>query len=131
MGVFLCVSPPDSRATGGGAVEAQAAGYDHTAQGLRLLARVLKRCGEVHLLRPAQSERRPGRVSAGDTDAGPAARIDAMGTSGWVVEFSAPQNALVFRADDLDAALPTANPVLVRISEQALDRYAARIASEF
>ena len=49
---------------------------------------------------------------------------------GCAVEFSAPQNALVFRADDLDAALPTANPVLVHISAQALERYVGRIASD-
>jgi len=49
---------------------------------------------------------------------------------GCVVEFSASQNALVFRASDLDAPLPTANPVLVQISAQALERYVARIPSD-
>jgi AraC-like DNA-binding protein len=49
---------------------------------------------------------------------------------GCAIEFNAPQNALVFRADDLDAPLPTANPILVQISAQALERYVARIACD-
>lgn len=46
---------------------------------------------------------------------------------GCPVAFSAPQTSLVFRAADLDALLPTANPVLLRVNEQVLTDYLARL----
>jgi len=45
------------------------------------------------------------------------------------LEFGARADALVFRAADLDAPLPTANPVLVRTNEQLLAQYDAKLES--
>lgn len=46
---------------------------------------------------------------------------------GCPIDFGAPENSLVFRAADLDALLPTANPVLLRVNEQVLTDYLARL----
>lgn len=46
------------------------------------------------------------------------------------IAFGAPENALVFATAELDAPLPTANPLLARINEQALARYDAGLHSE-
>jgi AraC-like DNA-binding protein len=46
---------------------------------------------------------------------------------GCRLEFGATENGLVFRANDLDAQLPTANPVLQRVNEQVLTDYVARL----
>ena len=46
---------------------------------------------------------------------------------GCPIELGAAQNALTFRATDLDARLPTANPVLLRVNEQVLTDYVARL----
>jgi AraC-like DNA-binding protein len=46
---------------------------------------------------------------------------------GCPIDFGAPENSLVFRAADLDAQLPTANPVLLRVNEQVLTDYLARL----
>jgi len=43
------------------------------------------------------------------------------------VEFGAIENVVVFRATDLDAQLPTANAVLLRVNEQVLTDYLARL----
>ena len=48
---------------------------------------------------------------------------------GCPVAFGAPDNALVFATGELDVALPTANPLLARINEQALARYDAALHS--
>jgi len=46
---------------------------------------------------------------------------------GCPIDFGASENSLVFRATDLDALLPTANPVLLRVNEQVLTDYLARM----
>ena len=46
---------------------------------------------------------------------------------GCPIEFGAAENSLVFRVTDLDAQLPTANPVLLRVNEQVLTDYLARL----
>jgi len=46
---------------------------------------------------------------------------------GCSIDFGGPENSLVFRASDLDAQLPTANPVLLRVNEQVLTDYLARL----
>jgi AraC-like DNA-binding protein len=46
---------------------------------------------------------------------------------GCPIDFGGPENSLVFRASDLDAQLPTANPVLLRVNEQVLTDYLARL----
>lgn len=46
---------------------------------------------------------------------------------GCPVDFGAPENSLVFSVTDLDAQLPTANPVLLRVNEQVLTDYLARL----
>ena len=46
---------------------------------------------------------------------------------GCPIDFGASENSLVFRAADLDAQLPTANPVLLRVNEQVLTDYLARL----
>ncbi|PWT72424.1 MAG: AraC family transcriptional regulator, partial [Proteobacteria bacterium] len=43
------------------------------------------------------------------------------------IKLGAPTNALVFRASDLDARLPTANAVLLRVNEQAATDYMAHL----
>ena len=46
---------------------------------------------------------------------------------GCPIDFGAPDNSLVFKATVLDALLPTANPVLLRVNEQVLTDYLARM----
>jgi AraC-like DNA-binding protein len=46
---------------------------------------------------------------------------------GCPVDFGATENCLLFRVADLDAQLPTANPVLLRVNEQVLTDYLARM----
>jgi AraC-like DNA-binding protein len=43
------------------------------------------------------------------------------------IEFGATENCVIFRAADLDAQLPTANPVLLRVNEQVLTDYLAHL----
>ena len=54
-----------------------------------------------------------------------AARLEKF--FGCPVSFGADHNAVVFRSDELDRALPAANPSLLRINEHALNQYLARI----
>ena len=61
------------------------------------------------------------------TRAEPACATRLQAFFGCPVEFAAPENGLVFRAADLDAQLPTANPVLLRVNEQVLTDYLARL----
>jgi AraC-like DNA-binding protein len=49
---------------------------------------------------------------------------------GCPVAFGAASNALAFSVQDVDAPLPGANAALLRINEEALHRYAARIDSK-
>ena len=46
---------------------------------------------------------------------------------GCPIDFGATENGVVFRAADLDAHLSTANPVLLRVNEQVLTEYMARL----
>jgi AraC-like DNA-binding protein len=46
---------------------------------------------------------------------------------GCPVDFDATGNCLLFRVADLDARLPTANSVLLRVNEQVLTDYLARL----
>lgn len=46
------------------------------------------------------------------------------------VEYSAPDNALYFSKESLEASLPTANPRLVRINDQVITEYLARFDKE-
>jgi len=46
---------------------------------------------------------------------------------GCPVDFGATENQVVFRATDLDAQLPTTNAVLLRVNEQVLTDYLARL----
>lgn len=70
----------------------------------------------------------PQRVTLQQDDPRALARLREF--FGCAIELGAPQNALVFRADDLDAVLPTANPVLVQINALALERYATATTSD-
>ena len=67
----------------------------------------------------------PVRVKLTRAEPGCANRLRAF--FGCPVDFGAPENSLVFRASDLDAQLPTANPVLLRVNEQVLTDYLARL----
>ncbi len=67
----------------------------------------------------------PLRVRLRRPEPGCSSRLQAF--FGCQVEFGATENCLVFRASDLDAQLPTANPVLLRVNEQVLTDYMARL----
>lgn len=60
------------------------------------------------------------RAASGCTD-----RLEAF--FGCPLELGAAENAVVFRATDLDAQLPTANPTLLRVNEQLLTDYLAHL----
>ena len=69
------------------------------------------------------------RVTFGDDDGGCGARLESF--FGCPVLFKAKDNAIVFRAHDLNAPLPTVNPELARINRQLLADYlAGRESSE-
>lgn len=67
----------------------------------------------------------PVRVTLSRAEPGCSSRLQAF--FGCRVDFGATENCLVFRATDLDAQLPTANPVLLRVNEQVLTDYMARL----
>jgi len=67
----------------------------------------------------------PVRVTLSRPEPSCSSRLQAF--FGCRVEFGAAENCLVFRASDLDAQLPTANPVLQRVNEQVLTDYMARL----
>jgi AraC-like DNA-binding protein len=67
------------------------------------------------------------RVTFADGDGGCGARLESF--FGCLVLFNAEDNALVFRAHDLDAPLPTVNSELVRINRQLLGDYLASLES--
>ena len=62
-------------------------------------------------------------MTFGDDDGGCGARLESF--FGCPVLFKAKDNAMVFRAHDLSAPLPTVNPELVRINRQLLADYLA------
>ena len=70
----------------------------------------------------------PTRVEFMHQDDGTRARLERF--FGCPVAFGSPYNGLAFSTRDVDAALPGANAVLLRINEQALLQYAARIDSK-
>jgi len=63
-----------------------------------------------------------------DHDNGTRARLE--GFFRCPIAFGSPYNALMFATRDVDAPLPGANAVLLRVNEDALQRYAARIDSK-
>ena len=69
----------------------------------------------------------PARVHFMHDDNGTRARLER--SFGCRVGFGSTYNGLVFPTRDVDAPLPGANAVLLRINEQALHQYAARIDS--
>jgi len=69
----------------------------------------------------------PTRVHFMYDDNGTRARLERF--FGCRVAFGSTYNGLVFPTRDVDAPLPGANAVLLRINEQALHQYAARIDS--
>jgi AraC-like DNA-binding protein len=69
----------------------------------------------------------PQSVTFAQADCGCRRQLEAF--FNCPVAFGAEHNGIVFRAADLDAPLPTANPVLVRVNEQVLTHYLARLES--
>ena len=67
----------------------------------------------------------PVRVTLTRSEPSCSVRLHAF--FGCRVKFGATENCMVFRASDLDAHLPTANPVLQRVNEQVLTDYLARL----
>jgi len=67
----------------------------------------------------------PVRVTLTRSEPGCAGRLQDF--FGCPIEFGATENCLVFRATDLDAQLSTANAVLLRVNEQVLTDYLARL----
>ena len=67
----------------------------------------------------------PVRVSLVRAEPGCSSRLRTF--FGCPVDFSAAENRIVFRASDLDAQLPTTNAVLLRVNEQVLTDYLARL----
>jgi AraC-like DNA-binding protein len=67
------------------------------------------------------------RVTFAEDDSGCGARLESFFTC--PVLFKAQDNALVFRAHDLDAPLPTYNSELARINRQLLADYLAGLES--
>src|SRR5262249_48830094 len=67
----------------------------------------------------------PVRVSLGRVEPGCSSRLRTF--FGCPVEFGTAENQVVFRATDLDAQLPTTNAVLLRVNEQVLTDYLARL----
>jgi len=89
---------------------------------LAALASVLALCRAV---RGASID--PVRVTFSHADDGACSRVQSFFRC--PVVFGAPQDALVFSAHELDRELNTANPTLLRINEQAIANYAARLKS--
>ena len=78
------------------------------------------------LCREARGERiDPVRVKYGRAGSACTERLEAF--FGCKVEFGATENGIAFRAADLDAHLPTANPVLLRVNDQLLTEYMAHL----
>ncbi len=67
----------------------------------------------------------PVRVKLTRAEPGCSSRLQAF--FGCPVDFGTTENCVVFRATDLDAQLPTTNPVLLRVNEQVLTDYLARL----
>jgi len=67
----------------------------------------------------------PIRVSLVRAEPGCSSRLRTF--FGCPVDFGAAENRVVFRASDLDAELPTTNAVLLRVNEQVLTDYLARL----
>ena len=67
------------------------------------------------------------RVTFAEDDSGCGGRLESF--FGCPVLFKAKDNAMVFRAHDLDAPLPTFNPELLRINRQLLANYLAGLES--
>lgn len=67
----------------------------------------------------------PVRVSLSRMEPGCSSKLVTF--FGCPVEFGAAENQVVFRATDLDAQLPTTNAVLLRVNEQVLTDYLARL----
>jgi AraC-like DNA-binding protein len=82
----------------------------------------------VILCREARGQRiDPLRVTLARTHCGCVRGLQEF--FGCPVQLGAVDNSVVFHASDLDARLPTANPVLLRVNEQVLTHYAARLES--
>ena len=82
----------------------------------------------VILCREARGQRiDPLRVTLAQTHCGCVRGLQEF--FGCPVQLGAADNSIVFSASDLDARLPTANPVLLRVNEQVLTHYAARLQS--
>ena len=78
------------------------------------------------LCREARGERiDPVRVKYGRAGSACAERLEAF--FGCKVEFGAAENGIAFRAVDLDAHLPTANPILLRVNDLLLTEHMARL----
>jgi AraC-like DNA-binding protein len=67
------------------------------------------------------------RVTLRQEEGGAGARL--QGFFGCPVVFEAPENALLFLREQIDASLPSANAVLAQINAKAIDDYLARIES--